>query len=227
MVLSLRLQVPIPLPVLVRIAVIGALCAHAFFVYTTARCLARTFGFDLGVMLMGVVVTLVMMVPFVWVYWIVDLPDIWQRHLRPMRRWRANRCPACGYSRKGVASVICPECGVTWVEPTPYRVGWPTVRRFVLIVLIALTFGTAAGEMRILLDERAFLREAEASPDGVAARARGWPNGAHWLFHDAIHGPTAGDRSADSTITVIPLPYQNAPDPSENRPHIPSGDQDR
>lgn len=214
---------PIPLPVLVRIAVTAALGAHAFFVYTTARCLARTFGFDVGVLLLGMVVTTVMMIPFVWVYWVVDLPDIWQRHLRPIRRWRSNRCPGCGYSRTGAASATCPECGVTWTEPTPYRVGWPTVKRFTIIVLIALTIGTAAGEMRILLDERAFLREAEAAPDGVVARPRGWPHGGHWLFHDPLQGPIAGDRSWGAS-TVVPMPYQPHRDAHDSHPQAPSED---
>ena len=31
--------------------------------------------------------------------------------LRRRRRIEANRCPSCGYSRDGLGSRVCPECG--------------------------------------------------------------------------------------------------------------------
>lgn len=38
---------------------------------------------------------------------------LWWPHLRRTISLRQHRCSACGYSRDGLASRVCPECGVS------------------------------------------------------------------------------------------------------------------
>ena len=139
----------------------------AFFVLaawwgaTYARGLIGGFGPAAGPLLGVAAATLAAMVAVLPAYAVVDLPRATWNHLLPERRWRAGRCPACGYAAVD-ATRPCPECGAAFVRPPAYAADWQTLRRMALLVLPAWALGTALGMAAFLADERAFEREVAA-----------------------------------------------------------------
>jgi len=176
---------------LIRLVMVLLLAAHAFFMYGQARTLAETCGFDAGVALASATFAMVLMIPFTWTYGLADLPEIWTKHFRPRRRWRRGECADCGYPRTGApaTSERCAECGAIIAEPPPYAFGWPTIRRFLIMVAMSLAMGCAAAETMLLLDEHAFRVEAPAkaanSVTGRWTRPRSWPHADAALVYDA------------------------------------------
>jgi len=189
---------PVSLPNLIRGVIMLLLAVHAFVMYSTARALSETVGFDAGSVLVSVLFAAVLMLPFVWAYGLADLPAEDIRHVRPKRRWKRGDCPACGYHLHGIRSAACPECGDPVAEPeSHYQFGWNTVRRFLILVGLSLLIGSAAGEISILQDEAAFRREvdrrAENGVDGSYSRPRRWPNESAGLVYTPAEGVTAHD----------------------------------
>lgn len=166
---------------LFRAVVTLLFAAHVFFMYAHVRGMGETFGFDLRTTIFGLIFSLIMLIPFVWVYWVADVPQIITRHVLPRRRWASGGCPACGYLREGLTGGTCPECGAPLVQPREYRFGLATVRRFLLVVLIAWLGGCFAVEALARYDEYQFRREvSERTAQGITDdywRQRIWPMG--------------------------------------------------
>lgn len=164
---------------LFRAVVTLLFAAHVFFMYAYARVGDAHFGFEMRTALLGLGFSLVMLIPFVWVYWIADVPQIITRHVLPQRRWSKGKCPACGYSREGLTAATCPECGAALKPPTDYRFSLATIGRFLFVVAIAWLGGCCAAEGLALFDEHQFRREVEAraaqSETDDYWRARVWP----------------------------------------------------
>lgn len=153
--------------------------AHVFFMYAHVRVSGEHFGFNSITALLGLLFSLVMLVPFVWVYWIADVPQIISKHMLPQRRWSKGQCPTCGYSREGLTVNTCPECGTKLIKPQDYRFGLATIRRFLLVVTIAWLGGCFTAEGLALFDEYLFRQEVESltrSGNHVRyGRDRTWP----------------------------------------------------
>ncbi len=166
---------------LFRAVVTLLFAAHVFFMYAHVREMGSGFGFDAGTMTVGLAFSLVMLVPFIWVYWIADVPQIMTKHVLPKRRWAKGGCPACGYSREGLTAAMCPECGAELIKPREYRFSLSTIGRFVLLVLIAWLGGCFVVEGLALYDEHLFRREVEMRrAQGLTDaywRQRIWPMG--------------------------------------------------
>lgn len=135
--------------------------AHVFFMYAHVRGMGETFGFDLRTTIFGLIFSLIMLIPFVWVYWVADVPQIISNHILPKRRWAKGGCPSCGYSREGLTTDSCPECGAQLIKPRDYQFGLATIRRFLLVVMIAWLGGCFAAEGLALIDEHQFRREVD------------------------------------------------------------------
>lgn len=108
---------------------------------------------------------------------VIDLPEALWEHWVPERRFRAGRCPACGYESAGGE---CPECGAPFRRPAAYASDWRTARRSAWILVPSWALGLAAGLLAVRADERAFeqqvaaIRRADAEAiDHV--RPRAWP----------------------------------------------------
>jgi hypothetical protein len=85
---------------------------------------------------------------------IIDLPEALWQHWLPERRWRAGRCPTCGYDAN---RALCPECGTPFARPPAYASNWHTLRRTAWVVLPSWAMGLAAGLVLVHFDERAFM----------------------------------------------------------------------
>lgn len=173
---------PMSLANLFRFAVLIALAVHVFMMYSFARGMAEHAGFGLGVAIRCAVFSLILLVPFVWVYWIADLPIMYRRWWKPRRRWKRGECPHCGYPFEGSSSQICSECGMQRIPPPEqYSFSLSTIGRFVALIALAWVCGAAAGETWFLEDGRAFAAEVEARLDAGKnrkyARQMHWPNG--------------------------------------------------
>lgn len=130
-----------------------------------------------------------LLLPFVWALGVADIPDLYQEHILPARRWRRGACPACGCdmrghetenpapirgadgaaSAQGAAGAMCPECGSPVVAPLPYRYSWATVLRFVMLVFFALVIGSTVAEASMLTDERRLERSTSVGEVGRGA----------------------------------------------------------
>jgi hypothetical protein len=86
----------------------------------------------------------------------VDVPEAMFEHWLPERRFRAGRCPCCGYD---AARARCPECGAPFGRPAAYASDWRTLRRTAWAAVPAWIVGFAAGLALVTLDERRFERE--------------------------------------------------------------------
>ena len=174
---------------LLRLFVLLAMGLHVFVMYCTARVLVgEHFGFDLGTSILAAVFALAMLLPFVWIVGLPDLPD----YLRLRRRWRKDQCTQCGYQLRGGDHKICSECGAIVRPPVKNLIQPATIRRFIVIVLAAWLAGAAGGETWIELDEAAFLREAEAvmrvPGNDVYSRQRWWPSGGQRMTYVRMRG---------------------------------------
>lgn len=178
-----------------RAAIVLGLAAHVFIMYGLARCMAETFGFRPITTLVATGFSLLMLVPFAWAVGFADAPEMWAR-VRAGRRHRRGQCAGCGYAVGPSAARRCPECGEAIAAPPGWDLGWPAVRRYLLMNVLALTLGVGASEAWILRDEAAFRREVlagQAAGPQPMDRPRAWPNGTGHL----IYRPGAGFSSND------------------------------
>jgi hypothetical protein len=86
----------------------------------------------------------------------IDVPEAMFEHWLPERRFRAGRCPCCGYD---ASRARCPECGAAFERPVPYASDWRTLRRTAWAAVPAWIVGLGAGIALVTLDERRFERE--------------------------------------------------------------------
>jgi hypothetical protein len=154
------------------------------------------FGFDLRVFVLGVLFASAMLIPFLWVAWLPDLPAAFVQW-RARQRLSRNQCASCGYSLAGLDSGMCPECGQTQTEPPDYIWTWHVLRRFLVLNALALILGIAGAEIHVSMDEAAFRREVEALKNsggtGPYMRAMAWPNGTGHFRYTEANGITAED----------------------------------
>lgn len=133
---------------------------------------------------------------------VIDLPEALFEHWVPERRFRAGRCPACGYDS---ARGACPECGAPFVPPPAYASDWGTLRRSAWILLPAWAVGLAAGIAWVRADEKAFADQVAAArradPEAMNhVRRRAWPASFAELTWNAGRG-FAGPPPFDSPKT--------------------------
>ena len=150
-----------------RAVAFALLCAGAAAAAQAMRGLIGGFGPAPGPLLGVAAATLVAMVAVLPVATALELPEALLAHWIPERRWRAGRCPGCGYAAGAHGHGTCPECGAAFVRPAPYAADWRTMRRIAAIALPAWALGTAIGIALVLADERAF--EAQVARDRAAA----------------------------------------------------------
>lgn len=163
---------------LFRVLIMLALATHVFVMYSVARTVLGGFGFSVGVTITAMIFAFIMLTPLIWAVILPEWPEIYTRHVRARRWFRAGRCPACGYQLAGEVAV-CSECGAAYQRPQPYAISARTIRIFVMINLLAWIIGSVAGEAWTIDDERAFVREVneriEEGYDRQYVRARRWP----------------------------------------------------
>ena len=136
---------PVSLTAVVRGIVVLLMAAHVCCEYGLALAIGGPAGSGHERVLMCSLFALAMLVPLAVGMAGCDLPEIFRRSVGH-RRWAAGRCSECGYPVEASASDACPECGSAVREPAPYRFGWGTVRRFVILALVAWLVGCLAGE---------------------------------------------------------------------------------
>ena len=90
---------------------------------------------------------------------VIDLPEALWQHWIPERRWRAGRCPTCGYDAH---RTLCPECGTPFAAPVAYASDWHTLRRTLWIVFPSWAMGVAAGLVLVHFDERSFVSKVDS-----------------------------------------------------------------
>jgi hypothetical protein len=168
-----------------RVLLLGALATHVFYMYGLARTMGDGFGLDAGRLVAAALFAGVMLLPLVWAVTLPDLPEIITNQVRGRMRWSQGRCPTCGYEISRRTGDVCPECGAPAVEPARgYRITGRTVRRYILLNLLAWIIGCAASETWISADESAFRVEAVQARQqgyGYYVRAVRWPG--RGLYH--------------------------------------------
>ena len=177
---------------MLRSVILAGLCLHVFLMYSFARTGSEEFGFDPANTMVAVIFAVIMMVPFCWAFGIADLPQIYVDYWRPTHRWKRGRCPACGYDLQGSPTEQCSECGKDNQPPQQYSIGWSTIRRFILLVIVSTLIGCATAEATIVLDEYDFRRTVQRlqakSNDATVRRVRRWPNGQFTLTFSPDEG---------------------------------------
>ena len=154
---------PVPTPTAPALAVLAwrativlALVACAAAATVVCRGLVGGFGgapVPWGVVLLAAAVAMLAVLPMGAA---VDVPEAMFEHWLPERRFRAGRCPCCGYD---AARARCPECGAPFGRPAAYASDWRTLRRTAWAAVPAWIVGFAAGLALVTLDERRFERE--------------------------------------------------------------------
>jgi hypothetical protein len=173
--------VPVTFAFIFRMLVMLVLATHVFYMFCTARGMSGTFGFRPGTFVIACLFAMAMLIPLIWAVFVPDLPVYFSQHMIPRRRWERGRCPACGYDRHGLNdSPSCPECGGAFEEPGRWEGGPETVRRFLMLNVLAWVIGCGVGEAWMQIDEHAFRSEVRARAAGGNtahwSRARRWPN---------------------------------------------------
>ena len=162
---------------LFRAVIVLLLTAHVFCMYSLARSMSGDFGLDVGTAVLAALFALVLLVPLVWAVAVPDAPEMYLRVLRA-RKWRTEgRCPECGY-RCGAEQTVCSECGTALRAPAEYRITGGTVRRYLVMNLLAWVVGCGVAETGIRADESMFRRETArfaAEGDEQYSRPRRWP----------------------------------------------------
>lgn len=180
------------------------LAAGAAAAAQAMRGLIGGFGPAPGPLLGVAVATLVAMVAVLPVATALELPEALLAHWIPERRWRAGRCPACGYAAGVHGHGTCPECGAAFVRPPAYAADWGTMRRIAAIALPAWALGTAIGIALVLVDERAFqgqvARDRAAMGDLPRSRPRGgaaWFSSLEWTPDNGYAATTPFESAKD------------------------------
>jgi hypothetical protein len=168
------------------------MAAHVFYMYCMARSMGETFGFAAVTFVKASLFSLLMLIPLFWAAAIADAPQIAAR-VRRQRRWRGDACPGCGYPRQGAIDAKCTECAEPLVAPSGEILSFGTIRRFVMLLMLAWALGVGSGEGWMLLDDGAFERSVAQRPEVEQARARRWPSANASL----VYAPGTGIRATD------------------------------
>ena len=197
------IQIPSWITVLHGVIILSGFTAYCGMAYMLVRPVFGSFGFDLGITLRSMVVVTLLGCFIFFLIPLVDLPLIWFHHQRRLKRHRRGCCPDCGYPDKvGIPGKICPECGSELVPPKAWRPGAGTVRRFLILLVMAILLGSAVGELSLLMDESTFQVLATArryvEPGDSYSRARIWPNGHADMTYTPENG-SSGSKFMEST----------------------------
>ena len=170
---------------LFRTVFVLLMAGHVVLMYSLARTLRPTFGFDEATVGLSTLFALLMLLPLAPAIWLSDLPEAYRRAaLR--RRWKKGLCPACRYPVFAAGGDICQECGTPMREPAPYRFTWGVARRFAVFALVAWIGGSLSSEAWLLSDEAAFRRDASmkaAQGSDSFVRQRRWPGNGYLAWH--------------------------------------------
>jgi len=184
---------PIRFATLFRAMIVLVLAAHVFVMYSTARVMHSGFGLELDIFIIAALFALAMLIPLMWAAWLPELPEVLTQRRRH-RRWQRGVCPRCGYDSGSAEPTPCPECGAPFEEPKRYELSFGTLRRFLILTVIAWGVGVASAELWITNDERSFAREVEqrrGQLSGEYIRQRAWPNDDSTLVYSAEFGMRA------------------------------------
>lgn len=185
------------------VVMLGGFTLYCCLMYLLVRPLFESFGFEMEFMLKSVAVVTILGCFVFFLMPIVDLPLIWFRHRRPMVRARRGCCPECGHPKPPETSgSICSECGSEGTLPPVWKPNVGTIRRFLVLLALAIVLGSAIGEWSLLVDERNFENEAALRRYSVAGddytRPRAWPNGHASMTYTPENGPS-GSTFTQST----------------------------
>ncbi len=149
----------------------------------------------------------------------IDVPEAMFEHWLPERRFRAGRCPCCGYD---ASRARCPECGAAFERPVPYASDWRTLRRTAWAAVPAWIVGLGAGIALVTLDERRFEREIASyralHPElREHSRPRASPAGFARLGWDVGRG-FSGPPPFESPKSPIQSPIQSPVQPPDFGP---------
>lgn len=187
---------PIRWTILFRALIVAALSGHVFYMYCTARAMQGEFGFSVGTFILSALFAAAMLIPLLWAVWLADLPEAIALR-RARKRFARHQCPSCGYPTSGSDSQTCPECGAALVEPPGYQWSWRTVRRFVVLNILAWVIGISAGEAWMSYDEMEFRQFAAEmttefpESDLVLWAHRRWPADTSVMSYETSKGFTA------------------------------------
>lgn len=185
---------PVRFATLFRALIVLALAAHVFLMYCTARVLNSGIGLELDAFIVAALFALAMLIPVMWAAWLPELPEVLTQRKRH-KRWERGVCPQCGYDSRSDDPTPCPECGAPFKEPMRYELSFGTLRRFLVLTVIAWGIGVAAAETWISHDEHNFEREVEQRRGQLAGgeyiRQRAWPNDESLM----VYSPEFGMRA--------------------------------
>ena len=147
------IQIPGWITVLHGVIILGGFTLYCGLAYMLVRPVFGSFGFEMGITLRSMVVVTLLGCFVFFLMPLVDLPLIWFHHRKRQVRYRRGCCPNCGYPNKaGVSGSICPECGSELVAPIAWKPGVGTVRRFLILLVIAILLGSAVWVALVLLN---------------------------------------------------------------------------
>lgn len=160
---------------------LGGLSFYCFLVYSLVHPLFGTFGFDAVTTVKTLLATCFLGAFVLWLLPLADIPQILYQDRRPRARVRKGRCPQCGYPRPtNDLDVSCPECGSSGQMPPTWELSGRTVVRFLVLLLMAITLGSAFAEWRLLTDELRFKQQASLrnypQPGDSYTQSRAWPS---------------------------------------------------
>lgn len=157
---------------ILRCVVISVITTWAFLDYCFVRSAFGVVLPGLGALLIIMALTLLLMIPIIFVAPLWILPEARLHRLVSLRRSK-QQCASCGHSLQGSESGICPECGP---DQHPQLPGIRTlVLTCVIIWLSAWLLGAAAGEVLVRIDESSFIHTHHVSGEASDHRHRRWP----------------------------------------------------
>jgi hypothetical protein len=178
------------------------LATYFFVIFSVTRGLLKGIGFDASTSFQCSAVTLLMAGFIIWLAPMGHFLEAWFLHRLPTLRARRGLCPSCGHAAPPIGdrapddSARCSECGGDYTMRPPLQLGWPSLRRFLIVAGAAYLLGSGAAAIAIRADEAAFLREVAAGQDRPHARPRAWPANFATLSFDG--------ESASSSSVVEP-----------------------
>lgn len=124
-----------------------------------ARALIGGFGSPWTAISLAVLASMIGALPLIALVPLTRLPNWWWSEGLPFARAQRGECPDCGYP---APRYPCPECGGDGnLVKQPLVIGLE-VGRVITLAAVAMTIGIVIAEVRVRLDERRFMAEAQA-----------------------------------------------------------------
>jgi len=165
-----------------------------FWGYSGTRCMLENYGFDWKSSLYGVIVSAIMVGPILTTLFF--LITGWPRLIGFLVS--SDECAYCGYSKRGLTSSQCPECGSQTFNEDQFRDAIHLKQYYLIIcLLLSIPVGSLFAECWILIDEHGFQSKVielrDSGSTAAYSRSRCWPNGATSLVFDPLEGIHATD----------------------------------